>query len=148
MKHSLTNDPVKIVWYQRLVLVVMGGSLLALLAIAVYLSPDPRGFGTHQRLGLPPCMFLEAFEIRCPSCGMTTSWSNLVRGNVIRSIQANSGGTLLAVIAMIAGPWAFLSGCRGSWLGGWPNEWMVVFLAFVLVTVTLIDWGFRLVVGS
>ena len=31
--------------------------LIAVLAIARWLEPDPKGFGTHMQLGLPACQF-------------------------------------------------------------------------------------------
>ena len=37
--------------------------------------------------------------VRCPGCGMTTSWSYYVRGQWLSSIQTNGGGFLLALLA-------------------------------------------------
>jgi hypothetical protein len=62
------------------------------------LRPDPSGLGTHLALGLNKCGFLVAFGIPCPSCGMTTSWAWVVRGNLIASLWVQPMGTLLALL--------------------------------------------------
>src|SRR5262245_15153515 len=82
-----------------------GLALAAMLAVAVWLTPNERGFGTHQQLGLPECSVLAAFHIRCPACGMTTSWAYTVRGQLWRAATANCGGMLLAIGAILLAPW-------------------------------------------
>ena len=49
---------------------------------------------THRQLGLPPCTFKEMTGLPCPSCGMTSSFALLVRGDVMNSLRANAVGTL------------------------------------------------------
>ncbi len=73
---------------------------LTLLIIAGNLTPAKQGLGTHQQLGLPPCSMLYLFGIRCPACGMTTSWSYFAKGNWIASINTNPGGFLLALLCI------------------------------------------------
>ena len=73
---------------------------LALLIVASNLTPAKQGLGTHQQLGLPPCSMLSLFGIRCPACGMTTSWSYFAKGNWIASISTNAGGFLLALLCI------------------------------------------------
>lgn len=86
-----------------------------LLAVAGWLQPDPRGVGTHERLGLPPCYWQEVWNIPCPSCGMTTSWSHLVRGNPVGSWAANPAGTTAGLIAVVLGAGLMDSAVRGRW---------------------------------
>jgi hypothetical protein len=124
-------------------LVVVGAGLLALLATAVYLRPSQRGYGTHQQLGLPPCSFRQLFGSRCPSCGMTTAWSNTVRGRLIEAVRANSAGTALCVAALISTPWMLVSGIRGRWLVTPPSERKLALAATLFVVITLVDWAFR-----
>ena len=130
-------------WYQRFFLIAGSGVLIALFVTAAFVRPDPRGFGTHQRLGLPPCTFQQLTGVRCPSCGMTTSWSHLVRGRVFRSFQTNSGGALIGIMCVILTPWSLVSGLRGQWLWRPIGEWVAVGLVILLLGVTLIDWGIR-----
>ena len=128
---------------QRLVLVAAGAALLSLLAVAGLLEPDERGFGTHERLGLPPCTFQQLTGYRCPSCGMTTSWAHLVRGRMRAAFRDNAGGALLGLASVMLAPWLLISGWRGRWLVR-PIDARLVFVAVWLwVAVTLIDWSIR-----
>src|SRR5207247_2121268 len=79
------------------------------------LDPDPRGFGTHQRLGLPECTFRMLFQLPCPSCGMTTSFCHFIRGDLRQALQANVGGVLLATLCVAQIPWCWCSAARGRW---------------------------------
>ena len=137
----------KLPWPQRVILVALGGGLLSLLIVAALLEPDPRGFGTHQRLGLPPCTFRLWTGLRCPSCGMTTSWSHLMRGHVIRALWANAGGLVLGCAALGLAPWALVSGLRGRWWWRPIDERSALVFVLVLALVTLIDWIIRICVG-
>ncbi|MEM6470271.1 MAG: DUF2752 domain-containing protein [Planctomycetota bacterium] len=64
--------------------------------LAMSLDPNPDGLGTHRQLGLPPCSFVMLWQIRCPMCGMTTSWAYLMRGNLLDALRSNPGGVILA----------------------------------------------------
>ena len=81
--------------FQRLSCVVCGVLLLAGFALAGWLQPSARGYGTHQQLGLPPCSIQLLFGIPCPSCGMTTSFALFVRGQIPAAFQANPAGLYL-----------------------------------------------------
>ena len=119
---------------------VLGCALVALLGVAAWLEPDARGRGTHRQLGLPPCTFVMLFDQPCPSCGMTTSWAHMVRGQFVRALRANVGGTLLAALAIAVAPWSLISAGRGRWAWGPPSERAIIAVAAVLVLVTIVDW--------
>jgi hypothetical protein len=143
----LPRAPSDLRWYQRAAMVAGGTLLLSLLATAAILKPNPDGKGTHRQLGLPPCSLVVLAGIRCPSCGMTTSWSHLMRGNVLASVRANSGGTLFALAALASGPWLLVSGLAGRWRGWRPDERVVLLLGLSIIAVTILDWCFRLKLG-
>lgn len=82
-------------WLPTLLLILPFSGVI----VARFLTPDPRGLGTHQQLGLPPCSMRVLFDLPCPGCGMTTSWSLFSRGNFNASIETNTGGFLLACLA-------------------------------------------------
>jgi hypothetical protein len=44
--------------------------VLVMVAVGLYLTPDPAGHGTHQQLGLPPCTIYYLTGRPCPSCGL------------------------------------------------------------------------------
>ncbi len=133
--------------HDRVVSAAVAVGLLFFLGMAVRLQPARGGMGTHQQLGLPPCTVRVLFGRPCPSCGMTTSWAHLVRGQVPSALRANVGGTLLGIVAMAAVPWLVISAIRGRWLGWTPNCIVAVWAALATVLVVLVDWTVRLTSG-
>lgn len=148
MTSAVVSDELRLGWLQRTTLGVVGGTLLSLLAMAAWLRPDPSGLGTHQQLGLPPCSFRVLLQIRCPACGMTTSWSHVVRGQLWSACRANVGGTLLALVAIIVGPWSLLSASYGRCLGKPPAGWLLLVVTLAVVLVTLVDWTGRIAIAK
>jgi hypothetical protein len=138
------NDEKEITGQLRLLLAAIGLGLILLLTVAAMLKPSPYQLGTHQQLGLPPCSFLVLFGIPCPTCGMTTAWTDLMHGKLIRASQANIGGVLLAMLAMAAAPWLIISAARGRWLVWMPNGNVVGCVSAAIMAITLVQWGFRL----
>lgn len=79
---------------------------LAVLGLSAILTPDPRGVGTHEQLGLPPCMTQWIVGIPCPFCGMTTAFTLMAHGQPFRAFQVQPAGALAFFAA-----WAYLGGC-------------------------------------
>jgi hypothetical protein len=124
-------------------LIAAGISLSAVFAVACWLTPDPRGFGTHQQLGLPECNFRSVTGVNCPHCGMTTSFCFLVRGNLKGAWQANPCGILLAAILTVLTPWCFYVGATGHWaLTDDPMTWAVR-TAIVYIVIAAMIWIIR-----
>ena len=120
-----------------------GTLLFGLLGLAAILTPNRSGKGTHQQLGLPPCTFDTIFGIRCPTCGMTTSWSHLMHGDVAASWRANAGGTCLAFASVLCGIWAISAALRGV-AGPQLPRGLVVGTVIAIVAITLIDWASKI----
>ncbi len=133
----------------------MAAGLIGVFALAWWLDPYdadgvPRRIGTHRQLGMPPCSFLVLTNWPCPSCGMTTSFSLLVHGDLWNSVRANFVGTLVVVVAIVVLPWSLASAAAGRWLGvrsfERPATWLVgAFVALLLlrwVIVVGLDWAF------
>lgn len=82
---------------------------------ALLVTPDPRGHGTHQQLGLPPCPSILLWGRPCPGCGLTTSFSAVLHGDWGLAMAAHPAGPLLyaaftvSALACLAG---FASGRR------------------------------------
>jgi hypothetical protein len=130
----------------RWLLALLGIGLSSLLVTAFLLQPSSQGYGTHQQLGLPPCTFVVLYGRRCPACGMTTSWSHLVRGQLPSALAANVGGTLLGGIVLLAAPWSLVCAVRGRWWLVNPGDGLVIGLIVLVSVVTVSDWATRLIV--
>src|SRR5437868_6835162 len=82
---------------------------------AIYLTPSAAGHGTHQELGLPLCPSVLLFDRPCPGCGLTTSWTALVHGDIALAFRAHALGPIFYLI-FTAGAWTgfvgWLRGCR------------------------------------
>lgn len=74
--------------------------VLTMLIVGLYLSPSPKGLGTHRQLGLPPCTFYLMTGKPCPSCGMTTSVSATLKGNFAQALTANPFGIFFLLLAL------------------------------------------------
>ena len=127
----------------RVTLVAWGAGLCLLVGTSARLAPDQRGYGTHEQLGLPPCTFRVVFGIACPSCGMTTSWSYLVRGQLGAAFGTHAAGVILGMLALVGGPWAVGSGLLGRWLLGRPRPVLVLGGLTILVAAALAHWAVR-----
>lgn len=84
--------------YRRLEALFWGLACVGMLAAPRLVTPDPRGYGTHEQLFMVPCLFRAMTTLPCPFCGMTTSFAHLTRGHVAAAIRAHPGGPLLYVV--------------------------------------------------
>jgi len=82
---------------------------LAMTAVALALHPSKSLHGTHTQLGLPPCGSVVLFHRPCPGCGLTTSITATLHGQVLAALKANIFGpilygvfTALALLAIIS----------------------------------------------
>jgi hypothetical protein len=129
----------------RSMLAALGLVLVTLLITAACLTPSRRGMGTHQQLGLPPCSMVQILGLRCPACGMTTSWAYLLDGQVFSSLRANAGGTLLGLTALMLAPWSLLTALRGRWFWVAPRDEVLLVVSVTIAAVTVVDWVVRIV---
>lgn len=114
--------------------------LISGFALARSLRPDPRGFGTHQQIGLPECSVRLLFSRPCPGCGMTTSFSHFVRGEFVEAGRANVAGLLLATLCVVMIPWSLFSAVRGTtWLVDEPMMLLTI-LIVVIGGIAMVSW--------
>ena len=141
---SVVRPPLH-VWV-RIGLVVIALGLVGLFTIALILDPYKDGKvwtqETHTQLGFPPCTFKVVTRVPCPSCGMSTSFALLIRGDVWNSLQANAAGTLLATICLLCVPWAVVSSVRGRLFGIVAFENLFVRLLVFFLILMLVRWVF------
>ena len=121
--------------------------LLCGFAVAWGVEPDPRGFGTHERLGLPPCTFRTLVGQPCPSCGMTTSFANFVRGRFAAAVQANIAGSCLAALCAAQIPWAWVSVRTGRWWRIARPDAAALWIAVGLAGICVAEWIARIVLS-
>jgi hypothetical protein len=126
--------------------------LVAVFAIAWRLDPyypdgRPRRSETHRQLNLPPCAFRAATGMPCPSCGMTTSFALLVRGDLVNSLQANAVGTLLALFCLVLVPWSLGSAWRRQPLYIRSVERAMTTLVLVFLGLMMFRWVVVLALG-
>ena len=69
------SEPAHLWWIERLTNVAVFGGTLGVLGIAMWLTPEHAGHGTHQQLGLGECTFLTLTGAPCPMCGATTTFT-------------------------------------------------------------------------
>jgi ABC-type sugar transport system permease subunit len=136
----------------RLGLVLLVTGWVAVFAVAVSLNPyDDRGTArtmeTHRQLGLPPCNFKEITGAPCPSCGMTTSFALLVRGDVWSSLLANCAGTALATLGLVFVPWGLACAVAGRFVLVRSLETLAFRLCMVFLVLLFGRWGLVLLLN-
>ena len=140
-------SPVRLASPTRLLAGGAGLILAALLATAATLSPDERGFGTHEQLGLGPCTFADCCGVRCPSCGMTTAWSWLLHGRPEKALATHAVGTLLGAAAVLGAVWLGVAAIGGQWRWLAPSEAQALWSLAAVVMAGLVEWAVRLTAG-
>jgi hypothetical protein len=131
----------------RGILVVFAVGFLTVFGIAAWLNPynadgSPRTMATHTQLGMPPCTMVTMFGKPCPSCGMTTSFSLLIHGDVPNSLRANWAGTLLAAYCLALIPWTAICAVRGRYYFIRSGEALITASVVVMLVVMLGRWAF------
>jgi hypothetical protein len=136
----------------RAALVAVAVMLTAVFVAAFRIYPydqdgNPRTMSTHTQLGLPPCNFVVVAGKPCPSCGMTTSFALLVRGDVLGSLRANWVGSMICTLWAGTLLWSAASAVRGKMLFIPPGRGELIFTVIVgvMVALMLIRWTVILV---
>lgn len=120
---------------------------LAPLALAAWLRPDPRGYGTHRQLGTGPCGMLIVTGYPCPTCGMTTAFAHTVRGQWLRAAWVQPAGFVMALGVAATAVGAGWIVVRGRLPHRWP-AWVTPFRLYLALLVLLLgSWGFKIVTG-
>lgn len=88
-----------------------------LLVARFLLTADPRGHGTHEQLGLAPCLPMQRWGIPCPACGLTTSVTHFAHGEWWDSVLVQPLGFTLGLAALILPFVALAAHLRGVDLG-------------------------------
>jgi len=97
----------------RAILALAGLGVIALVVLGTFTTPDQRGYGTHEQLGLPACRSVEWFGIPCPGCGVTTSISLVAHGRPWEGLRNQPLGFALAFAIPLFALWALRAHRRG-----------------------------------
>jgi hypothetical protein len=81
------------------------GALVVFVVLALWIRPDPRGFGTHEQLGLPACKMMEWTGIPCPGCGVTTSVALFGHGRFLAALHNQPLGFLVGIAIPVCAAW-------------------------------------------
>jgi len=121
---------------------LLGGG--AILLISYFLRPDPRGFGTHQQLFLPPCPFRWLTHLPCPSCGLTTSFAYFAKGDWMMAWKTHPLGPLLFIFLVLFEFLIIKSLLQGSPLRENLNKIFTPSLGIYLIIGVMVQWILRL----
>jgi len=122
---------------RRVIAAAVAVACVAVLSVALALSPAERGLGTHEQLNLPPCGWIAMMDVPCVTCGMTTSFSHAVRGEFLASLLAQPLGFLLAMgtaMTMLVAMHVSVTGSNLPMFIGRLWNWSLIwFIGFVVV---------------
>jgi hypothetical protein len=133
--------------FELLVKLAISGAAVTVLSLAVSVSPDARGIGTHEQLGLEPCGFLAHTGYPCLTCGMTTAFSHMVRGQVARSLHASPAGAVLCLLTIATPLWLAHSYRSGRSALRFFRARLGGYVLPALVAIVLLSWVYKIAVA-
>ncbi len=86
----------------RLTGLAVSAPCVVLLATALWLHPDSRGYDTHTQLGLSGCSLPQLTGLPCATCGMTTAFAHMAHGQPWRAVKAQAFGAALFLVVLAA----------------------------------------------
>ncbi len=128
--------------------VLLGSALFIAIGFVVlgrFISPDERGFGTHERLGMPPCRMLQWSGVPCPGCGVTTSVSLAANGRFLDSIANQPFGFVCALLALAFCAWAFWNAAHRRDLGLVARTMRMRPWVRPLIVIATLSWIYKIV---
>ena len=134
-------------WRTRGTAFAVAATCGAVLGLAAFVEPDARGYGTHERLGLPPCGFLVGTGLPCPTCGMTSSFALMMHAHPLDAVVAQPAGAILCLATLAT----MFVAMRVVVSGRMPLiRWEMINPVHVMVTIGVLfmgAWGVKLALG-
>ena len=116
--------------------------------IALSLTPDPAGMGTHRQLGLGSCAILSMTGLPCPMCGMTTTFTHLAHLHLVEGTLNQPFGLFLFLATVLGAVVGGLDVIRpaGRWrrVVKWIEHRETALAVFLLVGMAL-GWIYEIV---
>lgn len=125
---------------------IVAGSI-AVLAVALAIEPDVRGYGTHTQLGLPPCGFLLLTGSPCPGCGLTTAFAHGIRGQWSMAASANPLGLALFFVVSACIPLGLAAALRSWSIGEVVDRFGLNRWALAVAGCAIVVWVVRFAVA-
>jgi hypothetical protein len=123
-------------------LFAVGG--FCLLALAAWMNPSADGHGTHTQLGLPPCNWVVALDMPCPTCGMTTAFSYAADGRILTAFHTQPLGGLLAVAVAMATLMGAYTALTASPLAGDILRRWTMKMTWILIAMIVLSWFWKI----
>jgi len=141
-------DPCHAGFILRVFSFICAVAVMLVVSIAFSLDPDPRGHGTHERLGLAPCGFRFTTGMPCPTCGVTTAFSEMVHLRLLAALVHQPFGAILFLLVFAAGLGWLYTAATGR---RWPL-WIGSFLRssrflYGMLGLFLASWGYTLLLA-
>ncbi len=131
---------------ERISLGTVAAGLLLVFLIAARLTPDPRGWGTHEQLGFTPCRTTTLFGVPCPFCGMTTAFCLMAHGKPIDALVAQPAGAIAFVLCAIA----FVISIGLGMTGWWPvipiTSRHIRLVCFIGLALVAFAWAYKIII--
>lgn len=126
---------------------VLAGSLaplVLLIVLGLFVEPDARGHGTHEKLGLPPCYPMVRWNVPCPGCGVTTSMTLAAHGEIWNAFVNQPFGLMCAFAAPLLALWGLAHHLRGRDLGARLQALRWGKLALFVLAIATVSWAYKL----
>ncbi len=132
----------------RVAVALVAAGCLAVLVVAAWLPPDPRGYGSHEAIfGAWPCGILLTTGLPCPTCGMTTAFSLVMHGRPLAAFVAQPAGVALCMGTIAAMVYSLHLAVRGRLIQvNWDRIGPARF-SIGLALLLVLGWAFKLAHG-
>lgn len=133
----------------RIMSAAIAASCLTLLLVAAWLTPSPKGFGTHEQLqlrsghGLTACTWVALTGKPCPTCGMTTAFAHAADGDFLKSFMAQPMGCVLALGVAIVFWGALERAATGTAMGAVLSQAMGMKVVWLGLAALAAAWAYK-----
>lgn len=130
----------------RLMSLFVAGGIAIVFSLAALVEPSPTGHGTHLRLGLGQCTFLQATGWPCPMCGATTSFALMAH---LRPVDAFVNQPFAAFLFLLS---AIVFGISAAEVVDPRDRWRRIFraiepvesaLAMIFLGLMGLGWAYK-----
>ena len=126
----------------KLLCVLLVAAAVVIVWLLAGVSPDDRGHGTHEQLGMEPCGWAAELGKPCPTCGVTTSATHLIHLQPIRAFVIQPFGAALALLGLILAGLALDSLIRGRSLSARIRRAPYGRIVVGMVLLFFASWGY------